>query len=188
MPDLEKSISETPAVETEVAAMTISRHTRANAKVEVTILKDKSGKFASKKPKEEKVEEEPLPTTRGMTREARKLLYGSYSAYLAHKDDTDLPIYVKLIYRQIERALDDNPKNALAATKQAEDLLKRWVGAPEPGDSEAERETSQGGNIVVKFDMKDFFPEGVPVAADTTPRRSLKYPSFIDAEVIDINK
>ena len=181
MPDLEKPTPETPAAEPEVAAMTISRHTRANAKVEVTILKDKSGKFTSSKPKEEKVEEEPLPTTRGMTREVRKYLYEVDPEF-------GKPRYMVMAMKAYERAIDENPKNALAAAKQMKDFLDRFIGAPEPGDSEAERGTSQGGNIVVKFDMKDFFPEGVPVAADTTPRKPLRQPSFIDAEIIETNK
>lgn len=178
MPDDEKAMTEALEVKPAVAEMTISRQG-----LEVKILKDRSGKFVSKNPKPVSAvaEEEALPTTREMTREVRKYLY-------EHDPQFGKPRYMVMAIKMYERAIDKNPKNALAAAKQAKDFLDRFVGAPEPGDSEAEKGISSGGNIVVKFDMKDFFPEGVPVLADSTPRKALRQPSFIDAEIIETNK
>lgn len=177
MPDVENPAPEVAVEKPPVAEMTISRQG-----VEVKILKDKAGKFASKKtePAEVKVEEEPLPTTRAMTREVRKYMYGIDPAF-------GKPRYMVIAEKMYERAIDDNPKNALAAAKQAKDFLDRFIGAPEPGDGEAEKGTAQGGNVVVKFDMKDFFPEGVPVMAEP-PKKALRQPSFLDAEIIETNK
>jgi hypothetical protein len=175
MPDLE----ENKAVEEEkppVAEMTISR-----AGVEVKILKDKSGKFVSKNPKPAVTNEESLPGTREMTIAVRKYLYEVDPEFKK-------PRYMVIAMKMYERAIDNNPKNALAAAKQAKDFLDRFIGAPEPGDSEAEKGITPSGNVIVKFDMKDFFPDGVPALAEERPRRQLKQPTFAEAEVIETSK